>query len=59
MDLIKANSREPIANEGDIYALIACCEAGGTRLVAMMEEFGIDELGQLADHIVETSRRVF
>ena len=26
MEIIKANSREPIANEGDIYALIACCE---------------------------------
>ncbi|MEX0304955.1 MAG: hydantoinase B/oxoprolinase family protein, partial [Leisingera sp.] len=32
MDIIRANSREPIANEGDIYALIACCEAGVTRL---------------------------
>ena len=29
MDVIRANSREPIGNEGDIYALIACCEAGG------------------------------
>jgi N-methylhydantoinase B len=32
MEIVKANSREPIANEGDIYALIACCEAGAARL---------------------------
>jgi hypothetical protein len=48
MEIVKANSREPIANEGDIYALIACCEAGATRLVAMMEEFGLETLDPLA-----------
>jgi N-methylhydantoinase B len=32
LEIVKANSREPIANEGDIYALIACCEAGARRL---------------------------
>ncbi|MFY9238882.1 MAG: hydantoinase B/oxoprolinase family protein, partial [Roseovarius sp.] len=42
MDIVKANSREPISNEGDIYALIACCETGAERLSGMMEEFGID-----------------
>ena len=45
MEIVKANSREPIANEGDIYALIACCEAGATRLVQMMEEFAIERPG--------------
>jgi len=57
LEIVKANSREPIANEGDIYALIACCEAGATRLVQMMEEFGIEDLNSLADYIIETSRR--
>jgi len=55
MEIVKANSREPIANEGDIYALIACCEAGATRLAGMMEEFGIDQLDELADYIIDTS----
>ena len=55
MEIVKANSRDPIANEGDIYALIACCEAGAARLAGMMEEFGIDHLDDLADHIVDTS----
>ncbi|MDW4551569.1 hydantoinase B/oxoprolinase family protein [Defluviimonas sp. D31] len=57
MEIVKANSREPIANEGDIYALIACCEAGARRLVGMMEDFGLDDLNVLAEHIIETSRR--
>ena len=57
LDIVKANSREPIANEGDIYALIACCEAGATRLSNMMTEFGLEDLDALSDFIIETSRR--
>lgn len=57
LDIIRANSREPIANEGDIYALIACCEAGVNRLLAMMDEFGLDDLDRLGTYIIETSRR--
>lgn len=57
LEIVKANSREPIANEGDIYALIACCEAGAARLAGMMEEFGIDALDELANYIIDTSYR--
>ncbi|HAA37068.1 MAG TPA: 5-oxoprolinase, partial [Gammaproteobacteria bacterium] len=57
MNVIRANSREPIGNEGDIYALIACCEAGVNRLLAMMDEFGIDDLQTLSRYIIDTSRR--
>jgi len=57
MDIVKANSREPVANEGDIYALIACCETGAQRLAEMMGEFAIDDLKPLADYIIETSRK--
>lgn len=57
MELIKANSREPAANEGDIYALIACCESGAERVRAMMAEFGLDDLDALSEHIISTSRR--
>ena len=57
MDIVKANSREPVANEGDIYALIACCETGAKRLADMMAEFDIDHLGDLADYIIDTSYR--
>ncbi|WP_299507461.1 hydantoinase B/oxoprolinase family protein [uncultured Roseobacter sp.] len=57
MDIVQANSREPIANEGDIYALIACCEAGAARLAAMMNEFDLSDLDRLSHYIIETSRR--
>ena len=57
MDIVRVNSREPTANEGDIYALIACCEAGASRLVGMMEEFGLDDLNALSDFIIDTSYR--
>ena len=57
MEIVKANSREPVANEGDIYALIACCETGAKRLAGMMAEFGIDHLDTLADYIIDTSYR--
>ncbi len=57
MEIVKANSREPVANEGDIYALIACCEAGATRLARMMTEFAINDLDTLADYIIDTSAR--
>ena len=57
LEIVKANSREPIANEGDIYALIACCEAGALRLRQMMEEFGIADLDTLSEYIIGTSRQ--
>jgi N-methylhydantoinase B len=57
LEIVKANSREPIANEGDIYALIACCETGARRLVETMDEFGLETLDPLANFIIETSRR--
>ena len=56
MDIVKANTREPVANEGDIYALIACCEAGAPRLSAMMDEFEINDLDVLADYIIGKSQ---
>ena len=57
LTIVKANSREPVQNEGDVYALIACCEVGCSRLVAMMEEFQIDSLDELATYIIDTSYR--
>ena len=57
MDIVKANSREPIANEGDIYALIACCEAGAARLLDLMKDYRLEDLDILADYIIDTSRR--
>lgn len=55
MQIIKANSRDPVANEGDLYALIACCEKGAQRLADMMLEFALDDLHDLSEYIIDTS----
>ncbi len=56
LNLIKVNVRNPIEVEGDIYSLMACNEVGGRRLVEMMREFGLTDLGELGRHIIESSR---
>ncbi|MDE0097774.1 MAG: hydantoinase B/oxoprolinase family protein [Gammaproteobacteria bacterium] len=57
MDIMKANSRSPVANEGDLYALIACCDVAAARLDEMLGELGADDIEPLAAHILDASRR--
>jgi N-methylhydantoinase B len=54
--MIRANTRLPIDTEGDTYSLAACNDVGARRLVEMMDEFGLDNLDRLADHICARSR---
>ncbi|WP_160123491.1 hydantoinase B/oxoprolinase family protein [Rhodovarius lipocyclicus] len=56
MDLVRANVREPVQVEGDIYALMACNETGERRLSDMLAENGLDDLEMLGEHIIERSR---
>ena len=56
MHIVKANSRSPVSNEGDIYALIACCDVAHKRLSEMMSEFGIGSLGEVGAYIHAVSR---
>lgn len=53
---IRANVRAPDAVVGDLYSLAACNAAGDRRLQEMMTEFHIDELEDLSDFIIDTSR---
>src|SRR4030095_11932511 len=52
MAMIRANTRLPVDTEGDVYSLAGCNDVGARRLVEMMDEFGIDSLDQLGDHII-------
>jgi N-methylhydantoinase B len=54
--IVRANVREPLQVEGDIYALAACNDEGGKRLIEMMREFEIAHLETLGETIYETSR---
>ncbi|HYM32903.1 MAG TPA: hydantoinase B/oxoprolinase family protein [Candidatus Cybelea sp.] len=55
--IVRANVREPLQVEGDIYALMACNDEGGRRLIDMLDEFALAGLDDLGDHIVEASRQ--
>jgi len=55
--MIRANVREPVQVIGDVYALIACNEIGGRRLISMMREFKLPNLDQLGGEIILRSRR--
>ncbi len=57
LKIFRANVREPVQVEGDIYALVACNEIGGERLLSMMDEYGLDNLDALGEHIISESRR--
>ena len=54
--LIKANTRLPVDTEGDVYSLAACNDVGVKRLSEMMDEFGLDSLDDLAEHVLSHSR---
>ena len=56
MAMIRANTRLPVDTEGDTYSLAACNDVGAKRLAEMMDEFGIDSLDVLAEHICSHSR---
>jgi N-methylhydantoinase B len=55
MAVIRANTRQPVETVGDVYSLMNCNDVGCLRLLEMMDEFGIDELDELADHIIDAS----
>ncbi|MBL8690136.1 MAG: hydantoinase B/oxoprolinase family protein [Rhodospirillaceae bacterium] len=54
--MIKANTRLPVDTEGDVYSLAACNDVGVKRLSEMMDEFGLDSLDDLAEHVLSHSR---
>jgi N-methylhydantoinase B len=53
--LVRANSRTPVEAEGDVYSLAACNDTGCERLCAIMAEFGLERLDDLAEHIIGRS----
>lgn len=56
IEIIRGNVREPVQVIGDLYSLAACNEVGSRRLLQMMDEFEIESLDRLGDHILERSR---
>jgi N-methylhydantoinase B len=55
LEIVRSNVREPIQVEGDLYSLAACNDTGSARLVEMMDEYAIDDLGPLGEHVIARS----
>lgn len=54
--MLRANVREPNQVVGDFYSLAACNDVGHRRLIAMMEEIGLETLDDLGAFIFERTR---
>lgn len=54
--IIEANVRDKVQVIGDIHSLAACNDIGAKRLLSMMDEYGLDDLDDLGDHILTASR---
>jgi N-methylhydantoinase B len=55
LKLVRANVREPVQVEGDLYSLVACNEVGGRRLLAMMDEYKLKSIERVSEHIIDRS----
>ena len=56
IDFVHYNCRESKQVEGDIYALANCNDVGSDRLRAMMFQYKIEDLNELAETIIESTR---
>jgi len=56
LEILRANVRDPVAAEGDLYSLAACNKAGSDSLQVMLEDFGLDDLDDVGDMIITSSR---
>lgn len=55
LDILRANVRDPVAAEGDLFSLAACNEAGISALLKMLDEFQLDSLDEVGQQIIDRS----
>ncbi len=56
MNVIKANVRDPVVAEGDLYSLTACNDLGSQKLLQTIQEFELQDLNEISDAILNTSK---
>ncbi|MEM7002438.1 MAG: hydantoinase B/oxoprolinase family protein [Pseudomonadota bacterium] len=56
MGILKANVRDPVVAEGDLYSLTACNDAGAGQLLELLKDTGLDDIEAVGDLILERSR---
>jgi N-methylhydantoinase B len=57
LDIVRANVRVPDQTLGDLLANRACTHVGARMLNEFMDEYGLDDIEELADAIVAQSER--
>lgn len=57
LKIVRANVKEPIQVEGDIFALVACNDIGGARLQKIMEEYRLPDLEAVGAEILARSKQ--
>jgi N-methylhydantoinase B len=55
MSIIKANVRDPVVAEGDLYSLAACNDAGGVALLEMLNDIDLVDLEEIGEEILRRS----
>ena len=56
IDIIEANTRQPVESVGDVFSMISCNELGCTRLRQMLDEFRLEDVEAISAHIIATSK---
>jgi N-methylhydantoinase B/oxoprolinase/acetone carboxylase alpha subunit len=56
MQILRANVRDPLAAEGDLYSLAACNQSGCESLLAILEEFELPDLTNVGNMIIGNPR---
>jgi N-methylhydantoinase B len=56
LQILRANVRDPVAAEGDLFSLAACNDAGSAALLNMLDEFQLDRLDEVGQLIIDRSR---
>ena len=56
MDLLKANVRDPLVLEGDLYSLTACNDTGARALIECLDDLDLVDLETVGEIILERSR---
>jgi len=54
-DIIRANVRDPLSAEGDLYSLSACNRTGAARLLETLNEFQLNDLEIIGALIIKQS----
>ncbi|PKU22418.1 hydantoinase B/oxoprolinase family protein [Telmatospirillum siberiense] len=56
MELVRQNVRTPLQVEGDVLSYIASNDSGARRLRAMLDEFHLETLSDIADYVITRSQ---